>query len=248
MKIAGFSRRWAAVAGMSALTLVLLPECLGQARSQVQSVNSAAAPTPQAAAPAAQTALPAVTSAPQRPNMLEEPAQDARVAFSADSLTIRADNSSLSAILNEVAKQSGMEISGLAGDERVFGSFGPAAPSDVLADLLNGTAYDMVMVGSTNHGAPRELILTPAKAGGPLHAAGSTFAARATPEDAASEQDAPEPPPAQPEPPQPPVPPAPGGTRTPQQLFQQLQQMRQQQQQQIPQQQDQSQQQTTTQQ
>ena len=82
--------------------------------------------------------------------------------FAGDTLSIRANNSSLSAILHQVAGKSGMQIEGLSGDERVFGTFGPGAPRDVLADLLNGTPYNLVLLGDLGDGAPRELILTPA--------------------------------------------------------------------------------------
>ena len=98
--------------------------------------------------------------------MLQQPADEAQIVFSGDSLSIRADNSSLSAILHQVASKSGMQIEGLSGDERVFGTFGPGAPRDVLADLLNGTAYNVVLLGDLSNGAPRELILTPATHGG----------------------------------------------------------------------------------
>ena len=87
--------------------------------------------------------------------MLQQPAGEAQIVFSGDTLSIRADNSSLSAILHQVASKSGMQIEGLSGDERVFGTFGPGAPRDVLADLLNGTAYNLVLLGDLSNGAPR---------------------------------------------------------------------------------------------
>ncbi|MDX6457582.1 MAG: hypothetical protein QOE55_1279, partial [Acidobacteriaceae bacterium] len=93
--------------------------------------------------------------------MLQQPAKDAQIVFSDGNLSIRADNSSLAAILHQVASNSGMKIEGLGGDERVFGSFGPGVPRDVLADLLVGTAYNQVLLGDLSNGAPRELILSP---------------------------------------------------------------------------------------
>ena len=94
--------------------------------------------------------------------MLQQPAREAQIVFDNNSLSIHADNSSLAAILHQVAARSGMKIDGLGSDERVFGSFGPGAPRDVLADLLNGTAYNLVLLGDLSNGAPRELILSPA--------------------------------------------------------------------------------------
>ncbi len=163
--------------------------------------------------------------------MLQQPAAEAQIVFSGDTLSIRADNSSLTAILHQVAGKSGMQIEGLGGDERVFGTFGPGAPRDVLADLLNGTAYNVVLLGDLSNGAPRQLILTPATHGGAalprLLLKPNTDEASNEPErhggaasaaGASASGDTP-----------PPTP----GVKTPQQLFEQLQRMRAAQQQQV---------------
>jgi hypothetical protein len=81
-------------------------------------------------------------------------------------LTVKADNSSLSQILHQVSSATGMKLDGLGGDERVFGSFGPGAPREVLTALLNGTSYNIMMVGDLPNGAPRELLLSNRAAGG----------------------------------------------------------------------------------
>jgi hypothetical protein len=179
----------------------------------------APATEPQSASPVSQVA----------PSMLQQPAGEAQVLFSGDTLSIHADNSSLSAILQQVAGKSGMQIEGLSGDERVFGTFGPGAPRDVLADLLNGTAYNVALLGDLSNGAPRQLILTPTTHGG---AAPPPPARTTTTDEAANEPEAAEvPPPQQPEvPPAGTTPPPTPGVKTPQQLFEQLQRMRQQQQ------------------
>jgi hypothetical protein len=178
----------------------------------------APAPPPQAAPP--------VNQVP--PSMLQQPAGEAQIVFTGDTLSIHADNSSLAAILHQVAGKSGMQIEGLSGDERVFGSFGPGAPRDVLADLLNGTAYNLVLLGDLGDGAPRELILTPATRAGA--AAPPPSPMTTTIDEAANEPDAEIP---QPQPEVPPAgttPPPTPGVKTPQQLFEQLQRMRSQQQ------------------
>jgi hypothetical protein len=193
-----------------------------------------ASPKPVAAQPV--PAQPAPSTQPQAaplvnqtaPSMLQQPAGEAQIVFNGDTLSIRADNSSLAAILHQVAGKSGMQIEGLSGDERVFGTFGPGAPRDVLADLLNGTAYNLVLLGDLGDGAPRELILTPATRAGA--AAPPPSPMTTTIDEAANEPDAEIPQP-QPEVPQagttpPPTP----GVKTPQQLFEQLQRMRSQQQ------------------
>jgi hypothetical protein len=217
------------------------PRLRGLANQQGQAPAPAAQP---AASPQPQTTPPAPQEAPQAapavaPSMLQQPAQEAQIDFRNDVLSIRANNSSLAAILRQVAVRSGMRVEGLGGDERVFGSFGPGAPRDVLADLLDGTAYNLVLVGGLNNGAPRELILSPAtRAGGAIQSP----APQVNPDEASNEPESPDvPPPPQPEVPPPgTTPPPTPGVRTPQQLFEQLQRMRtgQQQQQQPPVQQD----------
>ncbi len=111
------------------------------------------APTP---APAAPTVA---------PNLFDQPAGPATVTAGNNELTVKADNSSLAQILHQVSTKTGMHLDGLGGDERVFGSFGPAAPREVLTSLLNGTSYNVMMVGDLPNGAPRELLLT-RRAGG----------------------------------------------------------------------------------
>jgi hypothetical protein len=181
-----------------------------------------AAPVPPSSAPAQ---IPEPATAPAvAPSMLQQPADAAQIVFENNNLSIRANNSSLSEILHQIAAKSGMKVEGLAGDERVFGTFGPGAPRDVLADLLNGTAYNQVLLGDLSNGAPRELILTPA-----THASAATPTAtpQAAVDEAVNEPETPEPPP-QPEPVQPgTTPPPTPGVRTPQQIFEQLQRMRQ---------------------
>jgi hypothetical protein len=168
--------------------------------------------------------------------MLEQPAREAQIVLAGNSLSIHADNSSLAAILHQIGEKSGMKIEGLGADERVFGNFGPGAPRDVLADLLDGTAYNLVLLGDLSSGAPRELILSPATRGG---TAVASVAPQANADDASNEQETADvpPPPAPDVPPPGTTPPPNPGVKSPQQLFEQLQHMRQAQQQQQQQQQ-----------
>jgi hypothetical protein len=54
-----------------------------------------------------------------------------------------------------------------ASTERVVGQFGPGAPRDVIAQLLNGSHYDYVLVGSpADPGALKKVVLT-ARVSGP---------------------------------------------------------------------------------
>jgi hypothetical protein len=100
------------------------------------------------------------------PSLFEQPASPATVTAGNNELTVKADNSSLAQILHQVSSKTGMQLDGLGGDERVFGSFGPAAPREVLTALLDGTSYNVVMVGDLPSGAPRELLLTRRSGGG----------------------------------------------------------------------------------
>jgi hypothetical protein len=192
-----------------------------------------AAPAPTTpVAPAAQPAAAPQPAAPQSsevaPSLLQQPARDAQIVFADGNLSIHADNSSLAAMLRQVASNSGMKIEGLGGDERVFGNFGPGAPRDVLADLLVGTAYNQVLLGDLSNGAPRELILSPAtRAGVQASSPAPQANANANADDGNNEPEAVEaPPPPPPEQPAGSTPQQPPGVRTPQQLFEQLQQMR----------------------
>ena len=112
------------------------------------------------------------------PNMLDQPAAPATVTANNHELTVKAENSSLSQILHQVSSATGMKLDGLGGDERVFGSFGPAAPREVITALLDGTSYNVMMVGDLPNGAPRQLLLTRKSSGG---ASPSTASANGAP-------------------------------------------------------------------
>ena len=163
--------------------------------------------------------------------MLDQPAVSATVTARRNLLTVTADNSSLTQILRQVATETGMQLDGLGGDERVFGSFGPGAPREVLTALLNGTGYNVVMVGDLPNGAPRELLLTHRDGSAARPGAGNVNAPQTggdqdSSDDTGTADDPDEPPP--PPPPMQTVPqgqPIPQGVRTPPN-WQQLQQNR----------------------
>jgi hypothetical protein len=85
---------------------------------------------------------------------------DAKIAYSHGQLEVDADNSSLNQILHEIARVTGMKITGSVADASVFGKYGPAAPAEVLKSLLDGTGVNMLLK-ETASGTPAELILTP---------------------------------------------------------------------------------------
>jgi hypothetical protein len=108
---------------------------------------------------------PAPSTSPATPSsLLDHPPQPAKVTLGSGKLTVQADNSSLSEILRQISKASGMKVEGLqatsSGSQRVFGSYGPGAPREVLSELLDGAGYNVLMLGATSSGAPRQLALT----------------------------------------------------------------------------------------
>src|SRR5204862_2438982 len=126
-------------------------------------------------------------------------------------LAIRAENSTLAAILSAVRARTGANVDIPAGAamERVAAHDGPAPPRDALASLLNGSRFDYIIVGSLeNPDGIRRLILTPHQNRAATQAAmpaghGTTLNAQpvVTPPDHDAQHDA------QPEPPPPPAPP-----------------------------------------
>jgi len=86
------------------------------------------------------------------------------VTYAAGLIDVHAENSSLNQILRSISHLTGMTITGGVADERVFGNYGPAEPSTILATLLGGTGSNMLLRESTSN-APSELILTPRTGG-----------------------------------------------------------------------------------
>jgi hypothetical protein len=109
-------------------------------------------------------ALPAYTPTPLEPLPLDQtPAVAPQVSFQAGELSIVAHNSTLADVLRAVRKLTGaeMEVPPNA-NERVVADIGPGPARDVLAELLNGTHFNYVMVGSTTDPtAVQSVVLTP---------------------------------------------------------------------------------------
>ncbi len=166
---------------------------------------------------------------------------EAIVTWDNKGLRISASNSSLMQILAEVSTVTGVKVDGISSDQRVFGVYGPGQARDVLSQVLQGSGYNVVMIGDLGQGAPRQIVLTSRGSGGtpppPIR-----NAAVASDDDADTDADDP------PQPPPPPAQPAPvvpmrpnfgganpanpgGQPRTPQELLQDIQQRQQQQQQ-----------------
>ncbi len=184
---------------------------------------------------AASTASNAAQQLP--PSLLDKPAQPATVKLNGGTLSVTANNSSLSDILHNLSSSSGMTIDGFQKDQRVFGVYGPGDPRDILSELLDGAGYNFLMVGQTDAGVPREIVLT-ARTNAPLSPPQAI--SRAEEDEESINPPVEEPPPILP--PAPPPGDQPQRPRSPQEMLQEMQRLRQQQQQQQQQGQPQSQQ------
>jgi hypothetical protein len=193
---------------------------------------------------------------PQPPATPENgPSSPPEVNFRGGQLSILARNSTLGDVLNAVKQKTGASVDMPASsNERVVGQFGPGAPRDVMAQLLNGSHYNYVLLGSPSDPGALNKIVLMARAGGSEPAPPSPQqepgqeglqavpqvqndqqpednAVEAPPENQQPEEEQPE----QPEQTEQPDQPAGQGTptvKTPEELLRELQQQQQQQQQQ----------------
>jgi hypothetical protein len=186
--------------------------------------TGAAASTP--SGPAAE----ASPNAKLPPSLLDQPAEAPRVTLEDGSLSVHANNSSLSEILKDLESSSGMTVNGFGKDSRIFGVYGPGSPRDVLSALLDGAGYNFLMVGSTGNGTPREIVLT-TRSNAPLSPP-SASGSQPDEDDEMPSYSPPQMPEAAPAPPPPGMPSAEQRPRTPQEMLLELQRLRQQQQQQ----------------
>ena len=176
---------------------------------------------PAQAAPA--PAAPPVPEAPHWPAN-DQPAQ-ATVVWDSHGLRIDAENSSLEQILRDFSTATGAQVDGMAADQRVFGTYGPGQARDVLSELLQGSGYNVIMIGDQGQGAPRQIVLSVRQAAGAQPAATNNQAN--SNDDDADVEEPPQPPQGLPVPFRPGFPPG-GPLRTPQQINMQEQQMREQ--------------------
>ncbi|HVP63610.1 MAG TPA: hypothetical protein VMT82_01870 [candidate division Zixibacteria bacterium] len=188
--------------------------------------------------------------------LLQKPAVPPVVNMQNGLLSIDAANSNLSDVLNAVKHATGATIEGGSGaTDRVVVHLGPGRPNDVISTLLTGSRYDYVLLGSAQQpGAVTRIMLSLRQGGdqGSSPQAASNVPPQAsnnqgnpdeegpqedTPEQREQDARQPEPPPAapqgSPEPGQPPQNAQQPGTandnqtRTPQQLFEEIQRMQQ---------------------
>jgi hypothetical protein len=159
------------VLGLASLVLALLvvPAILGGKNLPAQTQAPATKPAqqqkidaksaqPPAPAPEAIAAQPPASPAPIWP--ANQPPNQARVSWDSRGLEIVASNSSLNQILHQIAADTGAKLKGLTQDQRVFGSYGPGPGSEVLSKLLDGSGYNVLMIGGRDADAPLEIVLS----------------------------------------------------------------------------------------
>ncbi len=78
------------------------------------------------------------------------PPKPPKVTFLNGQLTITAENATLASVMEQVRTTTGaaVETGSFFGGERVSVRLGPGAPRDVIANLLNGSNYNYVLLGS----------------------------------------------------------------------------------------------------
>jgi len=125
-------------------------------------------------ASAAEENLPAAAAA--QPNALLVPVRTAQslnqatVSWDSRGLKIEASNSSLNQILHQVADHTDAKLEGLSQDQRVFGNYGPGPASDVLLMLLDGSSYNVLIVGGLDANPLLEIVLSARSPAGSLTA------------------------------------------------------------------------------
>ncbi len=121
------------------------------------------APCPLAApAPVLQPATPCIPNWPAN----KKP-DEASIVWDSHGLFIQAYNSSLDRILNDVSLKTGAKVEGMGADERIFGTYGPGPARDVLSELLDGSGYNVLLVGDLGQGTPRRIVLSGRPTGPP---------------------------------------------------------------------------------
>ncbi len=127
------------------ILMVALGLCAGTSICGAQQPAATPAPATASATEAAQPAPVAAVVVPP-----EAPVTPAKVVCAGDEITISANNSTLSSVLNEVHRCMGtkIDIPMEAGSKRLFDKIGPGKASQVLDLLLSNTGYNYI-IGSS---------------------------------------------------------------------------------------------------
>ncbi|HWR17636.1 MAG TPA: hypothetical protein VN577_22595 [Terriglobales bacterium] len=144
--------------------LIVLLTLLGSALGATPKQKKAAQKT---APPPVQEQQPAPPPVPLTPEQM--PATAPRITYQNGMLSITAENSTLGDVLNGVRRATGaaLEVPPGVSSERVVVHLGPGQPRDIMQQLLEGSKFDYIIVGSPqNQAALARVILTNRGVGG----------------------------------------------------------------------------------
>ena len=173
--MSGTFLRSASVLMTLTLGALLLGPCAAAQRSGIPGGAKKRKPSAaQPSVPQPAAAIPAYQPKPLTPVPLDQvPAVAPVVKYKDGELSIEAHNSTLSDVLKAVRQQTGAELEiPPNATERVVADLGPGPARQVLADLLNGTHFNYVMVGSsTDPSAVESIFLTSKTTSGSVESA-----------------------------------------------------------------------------
>jgi len=130
--------KWKRIGGALLLSATLL--CAGSWADTTHSKKTKKPPLPP---------LPSGPTGPVQQVPLDSiAAMPPQVTYQDNQLTIVAPNSTLADILRAVRKQTGAEIEVPSAPERVVTHLGPGPAREVMAELLNGSRFNYVLLGS----------------------------------------------------------------------------------------------------
>jgi hypothetical protein len=97
------------------------------------------------------------------------PAAPPQVSYLNGQLTVQSQNATLGEVLNAIQKRTGASIDFPpgAGSERVAASLGPGPARDVVTQLLAGSRFDYVILGSNQYPGAIDRVVLTVRQGGP---------------------------------------------------------------------------------
>ena len=154
--------RWKKISGSALLSIAIL--CAGSLNPASASSEHSQKKSKKPAAPLVQ--LPSGPTGPVQQIPLDsQPSVPPQVSYQNNQLTIVAPNSTLADILRAIRKQTGAEIEIPPAPERVVTHLGPGPAREIVAELLNGSRFNYVLLGSQADDATLTRVVLVAKTG-----------------------------------------------------------------------------------
>ncbi len=151
--------RHLSIAGICCVTLACVLTAFGSTHRSAKKQAPVATPPP--------ATQPAIPEPPPTPEQM--PAVAPKVTMNGGELSIVAENSTMGDVLSAVKTATGaaVEAPAAANNDRVVVHLGPGQPQQVLQQLLAGSRFDYIILGSsTNPAAVDKIILTARGSGG----------------------------------------------------------------------------------